>query len=403
MDSRAMLENQVPTALEPLREDYLVFGSPQLLDEEIEEVVATLRSGWIGTGPRVHAFEEEFAAYVGSRHAAALSSCTAGLHLAMLVTGIPPGAEVIVPAMTFAATANAVIHAGGVPVFADVDRLTGCVSPTDVERRITERTFAVIPVHFAGRPCQMDDLLPLARERDLRVIEDCAHAIETLYHGTHAGLLGDVGVFSFYVTKNVVTGEGGMAVTRDQDLAARLKVLALHGLSADAWSRFSDTGFKHYEVTEPGFKYNMMDIQAALGLHQLRRVEENLIRRVEIWSRYDEAFAGLPVFLTPPEEEGTRHARHLYTLLIDIDRLGVGRDEVQAALHDQRIGTGIHYRALHLHRYYRERWGLQPDDYPNAAWISDRTISLPLSPKLSDADVDDVIEAVQRVLEHFST
>jgi dTDP-4-amino-4,6-dideoxygalactose transaminase len=397
------LDKKVPTVLEPLREDYLVFGSPQLLDEEIEEVVATLRSGWIGTGPRVHAFEEEFAAYVGSRHAAALSSCTAGLHLAMLVTGIPPGAEVIVPAMTFAATANAVIHAGGVPVFADVDRLTGCLSPTDVERRITERTFAVIPVHFAGRPCPMDDLLSLARERDLRVIEDCAHAIETLYHGTHAGLLGDVGVFSFYVTKNVVTGEGGMAVTRDQDLAARLKVLALHGLSADAWSRFSDTGFKHYEVTEPGFKYNMMDIQAALGLHQLRRVEENLIRRVEIWSRYDEAFAGLPVFLTPPEEEGTRHARHLYTLLIDIDRLGVGRDEVQAALHDQRIGTGIHYRALHLHRYYRERWGLQPDDYPNAAWISDRTISLPLSPKLSDADVDDVIEAVQRVLEHFST
>jgi dTDP-4-amino-4,6-dideoxygalactose transaminase len=397
------LDKKVPTVLEPLREDYLVFGSPQLLDEEIEEVVATLRSGWIGTGPRVHAFEEEFAAYVGSRHAAALSSCTAGLHLAMLVTGIPPGAEVIVPAMTFAATANAVIHAGGVPVFADVDRLTGCLSPIDVERRITERTFAVIPVHFAGRPCPMDDLLSLARERDLRVIEDCAHAIETLYHGTHAGLLGDVGVFSFYVTKNVVTGEGGMAVTRDQDLAARLKVLALHGLSADAWSRFSDTGFKHYEVTEPGFKYNMMDIQAALGLHQLRRVEENLIRRVEIWSRYDEAFAGLPVFLPPPEEEGTRHARHLYTLLIDIDRLGVGRDEVQAALHDQRIGTGIHYRALHLHRYYRERWGLQPDDYPNAAWISDRTISLPLSPKLSDADVDDVIEAVQRVLEHFST
>jgi dTDP-4-amino-4,6-dideoxygalactose transaminase len=397
-----MLEKKVPTALESLREDYLVFGSPQLLEEEIEEVVATLRSGWIGTGPRVHAFEEEFSAYVGGRHAAALSSCTAGLHLAMLVLGLPPGAEVIVPAMTFAATANAVIHAGGVPVFADVDRLTGCLSPTDVERRITERTFAVIPVHFAGRSCPMDDLLSLARERDLRVIEDCAHAIETLYHGTHAGLLGDIGVFSFYVTKNVVTGEGGMAVTGDQDLAARLKVLALHGLSADAWSRFSETGFKHYEVTEPGFKYNMMDIQAALGLHQLRRVEDNLVRRAEIWSRYDEAFAGLPVFLPPPEEEGTRHARHLYTLLIDVDRLGVGRDEVQAALHDQRIGTGIHYRALHLHRYYRERWDLKPEDYPNAAWISDRTISLPLSPKLSDADVDDVVEAVQRVLEHFS-
>jgi dTDP-4-amino-4,6-dideoxygalactose transaminase len=320
----------------------------------------------------------------------------------MIAMGLPPGAEVIVPAMTFAATANAVIHAGGVPVFADVERLTGCLSPVDVERRITERTFAVIPVHFAGRPCPMDDLLSLAREHDLRVIEDCAHAIETLYHGTHAGLLGDIGVFSFYVTKNVVTGEGGMAVTADQDLAAHMKVLALHGLSADAWSRFSDTGFKHYEVTEPGFKYNMMDIQAALGLHQLRRVEDNLVRRAEIWSRYDESFAGLPVFLPPPEEEGTRHARHLYTLLVDIDQLSVGRDEVQAALHDLRIGTGIHYRALHLHEYYRERWDLKREDYPNAAWISDRTISLPLSPKLSDTDVDDVIEAVTRVLEHFS-
>jgi len=388
--------------LEPQRDEYLVFGSPQLLDEEVDEVVATLRSGWIGTGPRVHAFEEEFARYVDSPHAVALNSCTAGLHLAMLVIGLPPGGEVIVPAMTFAATANAVIHAGGIPVFADVDRMTGCVTAAEVERRITERTFAFIPVHFAGRPCELDELLALARARDLRVIEDCAHAIETIYHGRHAGLFGDLGVFSFYVTKNVVTGEGGMIVTPNEDFAAHLKVLALHGMSADAWARFSDSGFKHYEVVEPGFKYNMMDIQAALGLHQLRRVEHNLPRRVEIWSRYDEAFADLPVFLPPPEEEGTRHARHLYTLLLDIDRLRVGRDEVQAALHELRIGTGIHYRALHLHRYYRERWDLQPGDCPNAAWISDRTVSLPLSPKLTDSDVDDVVDAVRRVLHHFS-
>jgi dTDP-4-amino-4,6-dideoxygalactose transaminase len=384
------------------RDEYLVFGSPHLLDEEIEEVVATLRSGWIGTGPRVHDFEEEFATYLGGSHAVAVNSCTAGLHLAMLVIGLPAGAEVIVPAMTFAATANAVIHAGGVPVFADVDRMTGCLTAAEVERRITERTFAVIPVHFAGRPCAMDELLTVARARGLRVIEDCAHAIETLYHGTHAGLLGDLGVFSFYVTKNVVTGEGGMIVTPDEQLAAHLKVLALHGLSADAWARFSDQGFKHYEVVEPGFKYNMMDIQAALGLHQLRRVERNLERRAEIWSRYDEAFADLPVFLPPPQEEGTRHARHLYVLLLDIDRLRVGRDEVQAALHELRIGTGIHYHALHLHAYYRERWELEPGDYPNATWISDRTISLPLSTKLTDADVQDVTDAVRAVLQRFS-
>ena len=304
--------------------------------------------------------------------------------------------------MTFAATANAVIHAGGVPVFADVDRMTGCLTAAEIERRVTERTFAVIPVHFAGRPCAMDELLTVARARRLRVVEDCAHAIETLYHGTHAGLFGDLGVFSFYVTKNVVTGEGGMIVTPDEELAAHMKVLALHGMSADAWARFSDQGFKHYEVVEPGFKYNMMDIQAALGLHQLRRVERNLERRAAIWSRYDEAFADLPVFLPPPEDEGTRHARHLYVLLLDIDRLRVGRDEVQAALHELRIGTGIHYRALHLHAYYRERWGLEPGDYPNATWISERTISLPLSPKLTDADVQDVTDAVRGVLQRFS-
>jgi dTDP-4-amino-4,6-dideoxygalactose transaminase len=378
------------------RDQYLVFGSPQLLDDEIEEVVSTLRSGWIGTGPRVARFETAFRDYVGAAHAVAVNSCTAGLHLSLLAVGLPAGAEVIVPAMTFAATANAVIHAGATPVFADVDRRTMCLDPNDVARRITERTYAIIPVHFAGRSCDMDALMAVARAHDLHVIEDCAHAIETLYHGTHAGVFGHLGVFSFYVTKNVVTGEGGMVTTADERDAARIKTLALHGLSADAWARFSDQGFKHYEVTEPGFKYNMTDLQAALGIHQLARVERNLMRRRAIWERYDEAFLDLPVYLPPPEEARTRHARHLYTLLLDIDRLTVGRDDVQAALHEQRIGTGIHYRALHLHEYYRDTYHLAPIDFPNATWISDRTLSLPLSPKLTDQDIADVVGAVRR-------
>jgi dTDP-4-amino-4,6-dideoxygalactose transaminase len=386
----------------PVRDTYLVFGSPQLLQPEIDEVVATLRSGWIGTGPRVAQFERDFRAYVGSPHAVAVNSCTAALHLAMVAVGLKPGDEVIVPAMTFAATANAVVHAGGRPVLADVDRRTMCLDPQDVARRLTPRTRALIPVHFAGRACDMDALRDLARRHGLIVIEDAAHAIETLYHGRHAGTLGDLGTFSFYVTKNVVTGEGGMVTTADAAWAGRIKTLALHGLSADAWKRFSDEGFKHYEVTEPGFKYNMMDLQAALGLHQLRRAEGNLVARQELWARYDDAFADLPAFLPPPAEEGTRHARHLYTLLLDTDRLRVGRDEIQMALHRQRIGTGIHYRALHLHQYYREAFGYRRGDLPNAEWVSDRTLSLPLSPKLTEDDVQDVIFAVRRTLEHFA-
>jgi dTDP-4-amino-4,6-dideoxygalactose transaminase len=389
-----------PSVDSPVREKYLVFGSPQLLEPEIDEVVATLRSCWIGTGPRVATFEKAFREYVGAGQAVAVSSCTAALHLAMVAIGLRPGDEVIVPSMTFAATANAVIHARGRPVLADVDRHSMCLDPEDVIRRLTPRTRALIPVHFAGRACDMGSLGEIARRHNLMVIEDCAHAIETTYRGRHAGTLGDLGAFSFYVTKNVVTGEGGMLTTANPEWAARIKTLALHGLSADAWKRFSDDGFKHYEVTEPGFKYNMTDMQAALGIHQLRRVEENLVRRQDIWARYDDAFADLPVFLPSSQEQGTRHARHLYTLVLDIDRLRVGRDEVQQSLHRQQIGTGIHYRALHLHQYYRETFGYRRGDLPNAEWISDRTLSLPLSPKLTDEDVEDVVFAVRRTLEH---
>jgi dTDP-4-amino-4,6-dideoxygalactose transaminase len=245
----------------------------------------------------------------------------------------------------------------------------------------------------------MGTLMEIARASDLRVVEDCAHAIETLWQGRHVGTVGDAGAFSFYVTKNVVTGEGGMLVTADPDQAARAKTLGLHGMSADAWKRFSDEGFKHYEVVEPGFKYNMTDLQAAIGIHQLSRVESNLERRHDIWKMYDEAFAELPVFLPAPEEQGTRHARHLYTLLLDVERLTIDRDDLQAHLHRMGIGTGIHYRALHLHEYYRSTYGHKRGDLPNAEWISDRTLSIPLSPKLTDDDVSDVIDAVSSVLQ----
>lgn len=386
----------------PVREDYLIFGKPDIREPEIDEVLATLRSAWIGTGPRAARFERQFAEYVGTPHAIAVNSCTAALHLALIAMGLQPGDEVIVPAMTFASTANVVVHAGGRPVLADVRRDTMCLDPDEIVRLTTNRTRALIPVHFAGRAADMTAVVELAERRGLVIIEDCAHAIETLYHGRHAGTIGPIGAFSFYATKNVVTGEGGMVTTSNQAWSDRLRTLRLHGLSGDAWKRFSDEGFKHYEVAEPGFKYNMMDLVAALGIHQLARVEENHHRRRQIWAQYDEAFSDLPAFLPAAEEHGTRHARHLYTLMLDVDRLTADRDTVQMALHRQRIGTGIHYRALNLHAYYQRALGYGPGQFPNAEWISARTLSLPLSPSMTDTDVDDVVFAVSGTLRHFA-
>lgn len=273
-----------------------------------------------------------------------------------------------------------------------------CVTTETIEPHLSARTKAVMPVHFAGRACPIQEIATLCAERGIAMIEDCAHAIETTVDHRHAGTFGSFAAFSFYATKNVVTGEGGMVVTPDEALAARIKRLALHGMSADAWRRFSDDGYRHYEVVEPGFKYNMMDLQAALGVHQLARVEQNLVRRQAIWARYDEAFEDLPLHVPVPVRTGTRHARHLYTVLVDDERTDVTRDALLAKLHRDNIGTGVHYRALHLHPYYRETFGYAPGDLPNAEWVGERTVSLPLSPKLTDEDVEDVIAAVSRAL-----
>ncbi|HUG39957.1 MAG TPA: DegT/DnrJ/EryC1/StrS aminotransferase family protein [Longimicrobiales bacterium] len=397
-----------------MKDDFIVFGSPQIADEEIDEVVRTLRSGWIGTGPRVARFEAGFREYIGASHAVALNSCTAALHVSMLVAGLSQGEEVLTTPLTFVATANAIIHAGGLPRFIDVDRSTQTIDPaavrrfleneceridgTTVNRRSGRAVRALLPVHFAGRPCAMDELEALAREYDLLLIEDAAHAIEAEYRGRKIGTIGDLTCFSFYVTKNMTTGEGGMVTTRDERLAAAIKTLSLHGLSQDAWKRYSDQGFKHYEVTVPGFKYNMMDLQAAIGLHQLARIEANWRRRAEIWNRYDAAFCDLPVTLPAPPEPDTRHALHLYTVLVDRERAGIDRDDLQQRLFEAGVGSGVHYVAVHLHAYYRDAMRLQRGDFPNAEFISDRTLSLPLSAKLTDADVERVMRTVRRAL-----
>ncbi|MEF2146589.1 MAG: DegT/DnrJ/EryC1/StrS family aminotransferase [Desulfovibrionaceae bacterium] len=381
------------------KERFLVFGSPRIEEAEIEEVAGSLRSGWLGTGPKVARFEREFAAYKDVAHAAAFNSCTAALHLSLVALRLAPGDEVITTPLTFCATANAIIHAGGVPVLADVDPQTMNIDPEAVREKITPRTRAILPVHFAGRPCDMDSLCALAEKHGLSVVEDCAHAIESRYKGRPCGTMGDFGCFSFYVTKNVVTGEGGMVLAKRKEDIDRIKVLGLHGMSADAWKRFGDEGYKHYMVVEAGFKYNMMDIQAAIGIHQLARVDHYLVRREEIWGMYDEAFRDLPVQTPARPEPETLHARHLYTLLVDENRAGVSRDVFLSRMTAENIGVGVHYLALPEHPYYRDRYGWNPEDTPNAVRIGRQTVSLPLSAKLTDTDVQDVIEAVRIALQ----
>jgi dTDP-4-amino-4,6-dideoxygalactose transaminase len=379
--------------------DFLTFGSPLIEDAEIREVESTLRSGWLGTGPKVAQFERDFCAYKGGwGHPIAVNSCTAALHVSLLAAGLKPGDEVITTAMTFCATVNAIIHAGLKPVLADIDPQTMNIDPDEVEKRITPRTRAMLPVHFAGRACEMNRLCMIAERHSLITIEDCAHAIETTYHGRPTGTFGDYGCFSFYVTKNVVTGEGGMILARSEKEAARCKILALHGMSKDAWKRFGDEGFKHYQVVECGFKYNMMDLQAAIGICQLQRVERNWRRRKEIWERYNEAFSGLPIDLPAPFEDESVHACHLYTILIDPQKAGIERDAFLDAMTQRQVGVGVHYLSIPEHPYYQREFGWNPDEYPHAKRIGRQTVSLPLSAKLTNDDVSRVIATVQDAL-----
>lgn len=387
------------------RQNFLVFGAPPLGDEEIAGVTDSLRRRWIGTGPKVAAFESAFAAYKGADvpRAVAVNSCTAALHLSILALGVKPGDEVITTPMTFCATANAILHAGATPVLADVDPVTFNIDPALIARKITKKTKAIVPVHFAGRLCDMTAIMKLARAHKLKVIEDCAHAIETEGHGAKAGLFGDAGCFSFYATKNVTTGEGGLVLARSQAVADKLKRLALHGMSKDAWKRYSDSGYVHYDVVELGYKYNMTDLQAAIGLPQLRKVEGHWKRRRALWARYHQAFADLPLDLPAEPGAGERHAYHLYTPLVRktaaVRGRGVSqkRDFILSALTAEGIGAGVHYRALVDHPYYRKALGWKRSDAPVAADIGDRTFSLPLSPALSDQDVEDVVIAVRKV------
>lgn len=398
------------------RTTYLVFGQPKVEQPEIDEVVETLRSGWLGTGPKAAEFERRFAAYCGATSAVAVSSCTAGMHLCLLEAGAGPGTGVITSTLTFPAGVNVILHTGARAFLVDVDRNTMNLSPQHLRafleeecqpdprsgrwhhRRGGEEIRAVVPVHFAGRPCDMDAIAPLAAEYGLTVIEDAAHAIEARYRGRKVGSISPFTCFSFYATKNLTTGEGGMVTLTDQGIAGDFRIKTLHGIRHDAWSRFESEGAPRYEVVSPGYKYNMTDIQASIGLHQLARLEQRLVRRVQIWERYDRELAGLPLELPPLPEADTTHARHLYTVLVDEERAGMSRDDFRRRLHELNIGTGVHFVAIHLHDYYRKKLGYAPEDLPAATFISQRTVSLPLSGHLTDEDVDDVVAAVREAV-----
>ena len=376
---------------------FIVFGQPKIFDDEIEEVIACLRSGWIGTGPRVARFEKDFAAFKGVEHVTAVGSCSAALQLSLIAAGIQPGDEVVTSALTFCSTINSIIHAGGVPIPADIDPLTMNLDPGDVEARITARTRALVPIHFAGRPCDMDALTAIANRHQLRIVEDCAHAIDAEYHGAKAGAIGDFGCFSFYATKNVTTAEGGMVIARNEQDAREVRTLSLHGLDADAWHRFGGSGYKNYFAVRIGFKYNMTDLQASLGIHQLRRLPANWQRQQAIWSRYQEAFRQVPAGLPPHPEPGTRHSYHLFTILID-QRSGIARDYFLDAMTKLGIGVGVHYLSVAEHPVYQERFGWRPEDWPVARRVGRQTVSIPLTPKLTDSEVERIIHAVNEIL-----
>jgi len=382
------------------QQPFIVFGAPDLREAEIEEVVATLRSGWIGSGPRVQRFEDAFARYKGVENGqvAAINSCSAALHVSMIAAGLGPGDEVVTTAMTFCATVNAIIHTGATPVLADIDPATLNIDPRSLSERLTPRTRAVVPVHFAGRPCDMDAIMAIAGQHGLTVIEDCAHAIEAEWNGRAVGTFGAFGCFSFYVTKNVVTGEGGMVIANPAESIERVKVLALHGMSVDAWRRFGDKGYKHYQVVDAGFKYNMTDLQAAIGIHQLMRVEENWRRRQDAWRFYQQEFADLPVGRPPESTADMRHAHHLYTLRIDERQCGIDRDEFADRMAEARIGVGVHYVSLAQHPFYQQRFLWRAGDWPEAEKFGAETVSLPLSAKLSSADLARIAATVRGIV-----
>ena len=381
--------------------EFIPFHKPAIGEEEIRSVVETLRSGWLTTGSKVKTFEEDFASYVGSSHAVAVNSGTAALHLALEAVGIKSGDEVIVPTMTFTATAEVVLYLGARPVLVDCRTDDLNIDVDRLEAAISNNTKAIIPVHIAGRPCAMDQILAIAQRHGLRVIEDAAHALPASHQGRKVGVIGDITCFSFYATKTITTGEGGMATTDNPEWAKRMRMMSLHGISHDAWDRYTEKGSWYYEVLRPGYKYNMTDIAAALGIEQLKRCDDFYRSRLRIAQQYDEAFADLPEIETPAGSSGMQHAWHLYIIQLNPDRLRIDRRNFIKALNSRKIGTSVHFIPLHLHPFYKQTYGYQASDFPQASTAFERIISLPIYPTMTEQNVSDVIGAVRDLVQEY--
>jgi len=386
----------------PVRKTFLPFSLPLLGEEERNELQKTLDSGWITTGPKTRQFEMDFKKYIGSKYAIAVSSCTAALHLSLAAIGVDDGDEVVTTPFTFAATGNVVVHQKAKPVFVDISKQTLNVDPEKIEKKITAKTKAIIPVHFAGQPCDMDEILKIARRRGILVIEDAAHAVGAEYKGEKIGTIGDITTFSFYPIKNITTGEGGMVTTNNKKWADKIRVLSLHGITSNAWKRYSSKGSWYYEIMFAGYKYNMTDMQASLGIHQLKKLPKFLESRTKFTKIYDKAFNSIPQIILPRVDKKVKHARHLYTVLLNLKSLRINRDDFIKELYAENIGASVHFIPLHLHPYYKKSFGYKKGDFPNAEYIYERIISLPLYPKMCEEDVHNVIEAVEKIIKYYS-
>jgi perosamine synthetase len=380
---------------------FLPFHVPEIGEEEVQAVVETLRSGWLTTGVKTRQFEESFARYIGTAHAVAVNSCTAALHLALDAVGINAGDEVIVPTLTFTATAEVVLYFKAKPILADCEPGTLNLDPDDVERKLTPKTRAIIPVHFAGQPCAMDCIMEIARRRGVKVIEDAAHALPAFYKGRMIGTIGDITCFSFYATKTMTTGEGGMATTDNPEWADRMRMMSLHGISKDAWNRYSSEGSWYYEVLFPGFKYNLTDVAAALGIEQLKKCERFWLARKRIAEIYNERLADIAEIATPSVCRDAQHAWHLYVIQLKNEQLRIDRNRFIEALKERGIGTSVHFIPLHLHPFYREELGNSPADFPIATGAYRRIISLPIYPKMTDQDIDRVTETIRDLVRQY--
>lgn len=383
-----------------MRKEFLPFAKPLVSEEAIADVADSIRKGWLAMGPKTVDFEKKFADYVKADYGISVNSATAGLHLAVMAL-VKPGDEVITTPMTFASTLNAIVFAGAKPVLVDIDPKTFNIDVNKIEAAITPKTKAIIPVHFAGRPCPMDEIQAIAAKYNLGIIEDAAHALGAEYKGKKIGAgcgAKHIAVFSFHPTKNITTGEGGMITTNDEAAAEQMSMQRQNGMSKGAWNRYQANGKAHYDIFMPGLKYQMMDIQAAIGRDQLTKLEGFNDRRREIVAMYKERLADVNGLILPPDiEEGNVHSWHIYTVLIDIDKLGFSRDDFMAKMSQRNIGTAYHYQAMHLFTCYGEMTGLKAGDLPVAEYVSERIVSLPLFPAMTDEDVNDVVEAIVEI------